>query len=359
MRVPDPPRIPVSARSRPSCATTRPFLPATSRTRSTTTRAGTRSSTTWWCSSPTARASSSGADRRTARSGPADPTRDSATSGPRSLGTWIGTSNDCVEPLQDKELRYGRVEIVESTPARVHVRWSYQSCDLDYKVGGNFAVEDYYFYPDGFGTRVLTLTANPGCTRRDQRVHHLHAAVGLPVRLRAGQPGRHAVAGGKGRIPVPVSLGTSNRRHGPSSRRSARTSRCCIASGSANTTRWPRSATAPGAARTTCRASRRSPTAGDRHADVLGLPLALEPRVSDRLGDQRPHPRDAGTQLVPCMPARPSRCGPGPARCATPGDAEDDAAGHLGLADRHDRRRRRRPAAMGEELCAATAGRWS
>jgi hypothetical protein len=68
---------------------------------------------------------------------------------------------DCVEPLMDKELRYGRIEIVESTPARVHVRWSYQSTDFHYKVWGDAAVEDYYFYPDGFGTRVLTLTADP------------------------------------------------------------------------------------------------------------------------------------------------------------------------------------------------------
>ena len=68
---------------------------------------------------------------------------------------------DCVEPLMDKELRYGRVRIVESTPARVHVRWSYQSCDFNYKVWGDSAVEDYYFYPDGFGTRVLTLQSDP------------------------------------------------------------------------------------------------------------------------------------------------------------------------------------------------------
>lgn len=64
---------------------------------------------------------------------------------------------DSVEPLMDKELRYGRVEIVESTAARVHVRWRYQSCDFKYKVWGDSAVEDFYFYPDGFGTRVLTL----------------------------------------------------------------------------------------------------------------------------------------------------------------------------------------------------------
>ena len=80
---------------------------------------------------------------------------------------WAETSppadgyTDCVEPLMDKELRYGRVRIVESTSARVHVRWSYQSCDFKYKVWGDSAVEDYYFYPDGFGTRVLTLQSEP------------------------------------------------------------------------------------------------------------------------------------------------------------------------------------------------------
>ncbi len=68
---------------------------------------------------------------------------------------------DCVEPLMDKELRYSRVEIVESTRARVHVRWSYQSTDFEYKVWGDEAVEDYYFYPDGFGTRVVNLKADP------------------------------------------------------------------------------------------------------------------------------------------------------------------------------------------------------
>ncbi len=80
---------------------------------------------------------------------------------------WAETSppadgfTDCVEPLMDKELRYGRVRIMESTPARVHVRWSYQSCDFKYKVWGDSAVEDYYFYRDGFGTRVLTLQSVP------------------------------------------------------------------------------------------------------------------------------------------------------------------------------------------------------
>ena len=98
---------------------------------------------------------------------------------------WAETSppadgfTDCVEPLMDKELRYGRVRIVESTPARVHVRWSYQSCDFNYKVWGDSAVEDYYFYPDGFGTRVLTLQSEPSGGLRTERVHHPDAAVDL------------------------------------------------------------------------------------------------------------------------------------------------------------------------------------
>ena len=68
---------------------------------------------------------------------------------------------DCVEPLMDKELRYGRVAIVESTAARVHVRWTYQLTDRLYKVWGDAVVEDYFFYPDGFGTRVVNLKADP------------------------------------------------------------------------------------------------------------------------------------------------------------------------------------------------------
>ncbi len=68
---------------------------------------------------------------------------------------------DCPEPLMDKELRFANVEILESSSARVHVRWSYQSCDFNYKVNGDYAVEDYYFYPDGFGTRVLHLASVP------------------------------------------------------------------------------------------------------------------------------------------------------------------------------------------------------
>jgi hypothetical protein len=65
------------------------------------------------------------------------------------------------EALNDKELRYSSVRIVESSSSRVHVRWVYQATDISYRTWGDQPMEDYYFYPDGFGTRVVTLTAIP------------------------------------------------------------------------------------------------------------------------------------------------------------------------------------------------------
>jgi hypothetical protein len=53
------------------------------------------------------------------------------------------------------------VKIVESTQSRIHVRWTYEPVDNEYQVSGDQTVEDYYFYPDGFGTRVVTITAPP------------------------------------------------------------------------------------------------------------------------------------------------------------------------------------------------------
>ena len=90
---------------------------------------------------------------------------------------------DCVEPLMDKELRYSRVEIVESTPARVHVRWRYQSNDFAYKVWGDMPVEDYYFYPDGFGTRVLNLKSAPGAVYEVQEFIILTPPSAFPFKV--------------------------------------------------------------------------------------------------------------------------------------------------------------------------------
>jgi hypothetical protein len=50
---------------------------------------------------------------------------------------------------------------VESTGSRVHIRWTYESVDVEYRSLGDAAAEDFYFYPDGFGTRVLTLASAP------------------------------------------------------------------------------------------------------------------------------------------------------------------------------------------------------
>ena len=101
---------------------------------------------------------------------------------------------DCVEPLMDKELRYSRVEIVESTTARVHVRWSYQSTDFNYKVWGDAAVEDYYFYPDGFGTRVVNLKSDPKNDYELSEFIILTPTGCLSVRCLAGRPGRRPVS---------------------------------------------------------------------------------------------------------------------------------------------------------------------
>jgi hypothetical protein len=68
-------------------------------------------------------------------------------------------TRDFPEPLYDFELRYGHVEIIEATQSRVHVRWTYQATDVNYRVWGDQAREDFYFYPDGFGTRVLTIAS--------------------------------------------------------------------------------------------------------------------------------------------------------------------------------------------------------
>ena len=90
---------------------------------------------------------------------------------------------DSVEPLMDKELRYSRVEILESSASRVHVRWTYQSTDFMYKVWGDAPVEDYYFYPDGFGTRVLSLTSAPGAQYEVQEMIVLAPQAAFPYQV--------------------------------------------------------------------------------------------------------------------------------------------------------------------------------
>ncbi|MBI4325811.1 MAG: hypothetical protein HY674_11175 [Chloroflexi bacterium] len=111
---------------------------------------------------------------------------------------------DSVEPLMDKELRYGRVQIIESAAARVHVRWSYQSCDFNYKVWGDAADEDFYFYPDGFGTRVLTLRSALGADYEVSEFIVLAPAEGYPLDLLPANPIRSlALDGTTALVPIP------------------------------------------------------------------------------------------------------------------------------------------------------------
>ena len=90
---------------------------------------------------------------------------------------------DCIDAASDKELRRSRVEIIESTAARVHVRWTAQPCDLNYKVWGETATEDFYFYPDGFGSRTVTLQTEPKAEYEIEELLILTPPGGYPLRV--------------------------------------------------------------------------------------------------------------------------------------------------------------------------------
>ena len=92
-------------------------------------------------------------------------------------------SRDFPEPLYDFELRYGSVDIIESTPSRVHVRWTYQATDVNYRVWGDQAREDFYFYPDGFGTRVLTISSKPNSRYQMSEFIILTPQSALPLQV--------------------------------------------------------------------------------------------------------------------------------------------------------------------------------
>ncbi|MDW8101167.1 MAG: hypothetical protein RML36_16970 [Anaerolineae bacterium] len=76
---------------------------------------------------------------------------------------WCETNspNDlhCYEPIMDKRLRWSRVQILESGPARARVRWTYALCDMRYRIfhGNTRAEETYTIYPDGVAVREVVL----------------------------------------------------------------------------------------------------------------------------------------------------------------------------------------------------------
>jgi hypothetical protein len=83
-------------------------------------------------------------------------------------GTWFtsewcetNSPNDlhCYEPIMDKQLRWSRIQILESGPARARVKWSYALCDMRYRIfhGDTRAEEIYTVYPDGVAVREVVL----------------------------------------------------------------------------------------------------------------------------------------------------------------------------------------------------------
>ena len=296
MLIPDPPQWPTFGAVDPSSVTMRRSR-LREDSRSTTRTVGTRSSTMSWCSFPNGARfvfwrGSSYCPFWAGRSNTGFSYEWAEISGQHMVG-----ARDCVEPLQDKELRYGRVEIVESTPARVHVRWSYQSCDLDYKVWGDFATEDYYFYPDGFGTRVMTLTAVPGLSFTETNEF-------ISFSPQSGYPFEYVPANlvdilwpqGKAEFRFPC-VGQEEQWAKLNARPKDATLLYRIRLRQVRP-RWPRSTTAPTAAPDLPGFAPFYDRGRDGHADVLGMPLAAKPGIPDGQHHQRPHSRDTREQLL-------------------------------------------------------------
>lgn len=76
---------------------------------------------------------------------------------------WCETNspNDqhCYEPIMDKQLRWSKVQILESGPARARVKWTYALADMRYRIfhGNTRAEEIYTIYPDGVAVREVIL----------------------------------------------------------------------------------------------------------------------------------------------------------------------------------------------------------
>lgn len=79
----------------------------------------------------------------------------------QSVEAWGSGGQGCHEAMQDRECRFSRVEILESSPARAVVHWRYALSDAHYLIYHNEWVDEYYtFYPDGTGVREVKLWAN-------------------------------------------------------------------------------------------------------------------------------------------------------------------------------------------------------
>jgi len=74
---------------------------------------------------------------------------------------WGAGNQGCNEPMQDRECRYSRVQLLEKSPARAVVHWRYALSDPHYNIYRNEWVDEYYtMYPDGVGVRQVNLWPN-------------------------------------------------------------------------------------------------------------------------------------------------------------------------------------------------------
>ncbi|WP_176556231.1 LamG domain-containing protein [Rubellimicrobium rubrum] len=79
--------------------------------------------------------------------------------------TWGNGATGCAEPMSDKHCAYSHVRIIESNEARCVIHWRYALVDVmgvrprkDPVTGWtDFSDEIYTIYPDGTGTRAVTL----------------------------------------------------------------------------------------------------------------------------------------------------------------------------------------------------------
>ena len=259
-----------------------------------------------------------------------------------------GKAKDCVEPLQDKELRYGRVRIVESSPARVHARWDYQSCDIDYTTFGEFASEDFYFYPDGFGTRVLTLTSRADCTAETGEFIILVPQSGYPFQYLPGTAFDLLWPEGKAAFRFPCRPGADGQEEQWAKLKAAGKDVCLL-----HRVRFGKDDPLAAIQYSPLGSSYDLPgfppfhdRARPGHSDVLGLPLALEPRLSHGLVDQPADPRDPGAHVLLSRTQSQAPAHPDRAHAERPGRDAPDEAGDLALADRRHRCRQRCIAAL-------------
>lgn len=104
---------------------------------------------------------------------------------------WGYGNMGCSEPMQDKENRFSRVDVVESSPARAVVHWRYALTDPNYRIFRDEWVDEYYvFYPDAVGVRQVNLWANSDVKHEFIQPQYVMSPGVLPGQVFERQPCR-------------------------------------------------------------------------------------------------------------------------------------------------------------------------